>query len=52
MLTPEDLSDIVIPKIDLNKQISIGKSSKKAFELFAEANSLENEAIDIFEKAL
>ena len=28
----------------------IGKSSKKAFELFSEANSLENEAIDIFEK--
>ncbi len=52
VLTPEDLSDIVIPKIDINKQMIIGKSSKKAFELFSEANSLENEAIDIFEKAL
>ena len=52
VLTPEDLSEIIIPKIDLKGQIKIGNLSKKAFEYFAEANNMENEAIKIFENSL
>jgi type I restriction enzyme S subunit len=52
VLTPEDLSEIFIPKVKINIQDKIGNLTKKSFSLFAKANSLENEATNVFEKNL
>ncbi len=50
VLTPEDLSEIFIPKVNIETQNKIGNLAKKSFSLLAEANKKENEAISIFEK--
>ena len=52
VLTPEDLSEIFIPKVKIEIQNKIGNLAKKSFSLFAKANNLENEATNIFEKNL
>jgi len=52
VLTPEDLSDIYIPFVDMDIQKQIGEKAQKAFELHAKANEIEEKAIEFLEKKI
>jgi hypothetical protein len=52
VLTPEDCSDVIIPKVNYGIQKSIGEKAKKAFELRAEASKIEEETIDLLKKEI
>ncbi len=52
VLTPEDLSDIYIPFVDMDIQKQIGEKAQKAFELRAKANEIEEKAIEFLEKKI
>lgn len=52
VLTPEDLSDIYIPFVDMGIQKQIGEKAQKAFEIRTKANEIEEKAIEFLEKKI